>query len=393
MGCIYNRGTRAKPNFWIKWTGRDGRPKYQKIGPDRALAKNVLAKKEHELTAKKHGLELEPGTPVPTFDAAADAFLERRKAVGVDGQPMVRSWREDRSRLKQHLRGRLGRLHLDEITDDRVRKLIGELRSTLKPQSIRNCLTIVSRIFNDQPRALRLTNPVAALDRYDRKSIGAGWDPKKTPWLRTEQVRAVYLALPELAPKSPWRAMFALGTFAGLRTGEVVALEWNDLDFAARNIHVQRSVEGPLKDNEGRFVPMAETLADVISKWRKLAPEELEQLFVPTGRGGRKGAGKRYVKAQSLSAVLRDALVAANVPEKLRAMRWYEATRHSFASRWVTEGGSLHKLAAILGHSTTEVTRRYAHLEPGAFTERERALVDVSLAPTKILPLSAPLGA
>ena len=116
-------------------------------------------------------------------------------------------------------------MHLDEITDDRVRKLIGELSSKLKPHSIRNCLNIVSRIFNDQPRALRLTNPVAALDRYDRKSIGAGWDPKKTPWLRTEQVRAVYLALPELAPKAPWRAMFALGTFAGLRTGEVVALE------------------------------------------------------------------------------------------------------------------------------------------------------------------------
>ena len=37
------------------------------------------------------------------------------------------------------------------------------------------------------------------------------------------------------------------------------------------------------------------------------------------------------------------------------------------------------KLASILGHSTTEVTLRYAHLEPGAFTERERILVDVDL--------------
>jgi hypothetical protein len=33
---------------------------------------------------------------------------------------------------------------------------------------------------------------------------------------------------------------------------------------------------------------------------------------------------------------------------KAAAMRWYEATRHSFASRYVQAGGSLMKLAAIL---------------------------------------------
>src|SRR4051812_41534422 len=46
-------------------------------------------------------------------------------------------------------------------------------------------------------------------------------------------------------------------------------------------------------------------------------------------------------------------------------MRWYAATRHSFASRYVTAGGSLMKLAQILGHSSVEVSLRYAHLRPG----------------------------
>jgi len=53
MGCVYNRGTRAKPNFWIKWIGRDGEAKYQKIGPDRALALAVVKKKEAEMVAKR----------------------------------------------------------------------------------------------------------------------------------------------------------------------------------------------------------------------------------------------------------------------------------------------------------------------------------------------------
>ena len=68
----------------------------------------------------------------------------------------------------------------------------------------------------------------------------------------------------------------------------------------------------------------------------------------------------------SESAVLKAALAAAKAP----AMRWYEATRHSFASRYVQAGGSLMKLAAILGHSATEVTLRYAHLQPATSPTR-----------------------
>jgi len=46
---------------------------------------------------------------------------------------------------------------------------------------------------------------------------------------------------------------------------------------------------------------------------------------------------------------------------------------------FVMNGGSLMKLASILGHSATEVTLRYAHLAPGNFTEHKRGLVDVQL--------------
>jgi integrase len=279
-----------------------------------------------------------------------------------------------------------------------MRQLIDALRLKLKPQTIRNCLAIVSRVYNEQPRALKLDNPVAGLDRADRDSIGPAWDPKATPWLKPDQVRAVYLAMPQIARESPWRVMFAVGTFAGLRTGEVIALEWSDLDFDARTIHVRRSVDGPLKDDESRIAPLPDSLASVMTEWRRLAPVGAEQVFAPSGHGGKRRAdGRAYVKEHTLGKVLRAALADVNAEAKkseprLPAMRWYEATRHSFASRYVQAGGSLMKLAAILGHSATEVTLRYAHLQPGNFTEQERALVDVQLAPAKVLPISGRAG-
>jgi integrase len=395
MASIYNRGTRAKPNWWVGWIDRNGQRRAQKVGPDRALAVQVGAKIEADKVAKQFDVPTGPPPPVPTFGAAADAFIARRSALDVDGKPMRRSWKDDRARLDKYLRPPFGRKHLDEIREGDLRQLIDALRLKLKPQSIRNCLAIVSRIYNEQPRALRLDNPVAGLDRADRDSIGPAWDPKATPWLKAEQVRAVYLALPEMDRNAPWRAMFAVGTFAGLRTGEVIALEWADLDFDARTIHVRRSVEGPLKDDESRIAPLPDALATVLTEWRKVAPVGAAQVFEPSGHGGKlRKDGKAYVKPHTLGKAFRTALAKVSADrvdahvEPLPAMRWYEATRHSFASRYVQAGGSLMKVAAILGHSATEVTLRYAHLQPGNFTEQERALVDVQLAPAKILPVA-----
>ena len=43
--------------------------------------------------------------------------------------------------------------------------------------------------------------------------------------------------------------------------------------------------------------------------------------------------------------------------------------RHTFASHWVMRGGDLFKLQKILGHSSIEITLRYAHLAPHAFAD------------------------
>jgi integrase len=174
-----------------------------------------------------------------------------------------------------------------------------------------------------------------------------------------------------------------------------IRLEWSDLDFDARTIHVRRSVDGPLKDDDSRIAPLPDTLAAVLTEWRKLAPVGAAHVFEPTGHGGNlRKDGKAYVKEHTLGKALRAAMAGVNAErtqtrlEAIPAVKWCEATRHSFASRYVQAGGSLMKLAAILGHSATEVTLRYAHLQPGNFTEQERAFVDVQLAPSKVLPMA-----
>ncbi len=54
-------------------------------------------------------------------------------------------------------------------------------------------------------------------------------------------MRRIYLYLPE-----PVNVAFAIGALAGLRTGEVLALRWAQVDLETRRIHVRESLKGPL---------------------------------------------------------------------------------------------------------------------------------------------------
>jgi integrase len=392
MGCVYNRGTRALPNYWINWR-EHGKNRYQRIGEDKALAKSTLQQIEAGIQKKKlsrrYGIETEAPPDVPLFGKAADKWIELRSAIGPDGQPSIRSWRDDQTRVNLHLRPRFGQRPLDEITVDDVKALIEALRPTHKAQTIRNVLHTLSRLYEDQAKALRLTNPVRQLERSDRRRIGEGWDPKATPWLQSdEQVRRVYLGFPEINPTAPWRPMFATGVFAGLRPGEIRSLQWSDVDFAARLIHVQRSDGGPCKDGESRAVPLSPALASVLLEWKEACPPPADAPGAPcfpcAGHHGRR------VCKDSMLAALDGAYSqanAANGEAKLPRLTWYQSTRHSYGGRFVSAGGSLEKLRVILGHSTTEVTLRYGHLVKGQFSEAERELADVQLQPGKVLPL------
>src|SRR5712664_619442 len=128
MASVFNRGTRAKPNWWVGWIDRSGKHRQQKVGPDRGLAVQVKAKIESDLAAKhverRFAVDTEAPPPAPLFNAAADDWIDMRSTLGADGRPAFRAWRDDQTRLKQHLRPKFGDRHLDEITVDDVRAII-----------------------------------------------------------------------------------------------------------------------------------------------------------------------------------------------------------------------------------------------------------------------------
>ncbi len=272
MACIHNKGTRARPNWYVKWRDPAGHQRNRRIGEDRELALRVARKVESELVEGRYGVERHEPVQYPTFSAAAEKWIERRRTPDSEGRPMVRSWKADRTRLRRYIVPFVGAKTLDELQSPGwVKAFIEHVRPKIAAQTIRNCLNVIGRLFQDAIEdGLPLSNPVRLLDRATRRKVGPKWDPTKARFLDTkEDIRAVYLALPEMSPSAPWRPMFAVGAFAGLRPSEIRGLEWADIDFENQLIHVSRTPTGPIKDDECRSVPLLDTLEPVLNEWRR----------------------------------------------------------------------------------------------------------------------------
>jgi integrase len=366
-GTITKSGKRWGVRFYV-----NGRRRH-KTYATRELAEQVLAKIVSETAVDDAGLNRDYSKS-PNLEALAAAWLERRKMTH-------RSARDDRCRWKLHLGPAFGRMRPHEVDAAKLRRFIeNKLAAGLNPTTVGHCIRLFSTLLTDlREQGYVGSNPVATLTRATRRLYRSNYDVASTPFLsRQEDIERLYRALPE-----PHSVIFAVGVLAGLRVGEILGLDWADVDLEGRRIRIhQQAQNGRLtcvKDDEARLAPISTSLAPVLAQWR-LATGGVGPLFTPTHptRGGRPDIGRpaQFVRPCTVHKALAKALADCELPK----LTLYQATRHSFASQWVMNGGSLELLAKILGHSSTSTTEHYAHLAPDFFGANAHDMVRADLS-------------
>lgn len=152
---------------------------------------------------------------------------------------------------------------------------------------------------------------------------------------------------------SLWKDMIWVAVHTGLRFGELVALEWVDIDFERRQVTVERNevggIVGTPKNGKTRHIPMTDKVYEVL--WRRRIPQG-RVFTLPDGRSVYHEAA-----ARALERACRQAR---------RARFGWHLFRHTFASHLVMRGVPLPAVQQLLGHSKIEMTMRYAHLAPNA---------------------------
>jgi integrase/recombinase XerC len=140
---------------------------------------------------------------------------------------------------------------------------------------------------------------------------------------------------------------------AGLRVGELVSLDRNDVDLASATLRVLG------KGGKERVLPFGSKAARALERWLAAAVElrgrgDIDALFLNM-RGGR--LTDRSVR-RILDRRLREAAVQARVSP--------HALRHSFATHLLGAGADLRAIQELLGHASLSTTQRYTHVSTEA---------------------------
>lgn len=163
------------------------------------------------------------------------------------------------------------------------------------------------------------------------------------PTFTPEQIKKIAVWKPKGFCPSRLHVLVLLMVDTGCRIGEAIGVRWADVDFD--NLLLKLHGKGA-KD---RLVPFSFELRRHLWRWRQV--NRWDYVFT-TAQG-------RHITHRN---TLRDVgLMCADLGIEAPA-RLLHAFRHTFAVNYIRRGGSVFHLQKVLGHSTLDMTRRYANL-------------------------------
>ena len=334
-------------------------------------------KEKHAKEAEKKFLEdlKKPAQGnVPILD---DWFFGRYWTEWVLGQPRgANSDGEQESKrliYNKHLKPFFGALRLDRIDVPLINTFRSQMRAKLKPngkkaiaeKTLNNILAVLST-------PLQYAEKVAILMRAPHVGV-AKVERAKIEFIEFEEVPVVVNAARE--DMHTWVVLAVLLAYeAGLRIGEIRALEWNTLDMRARSITVVQQVRtvgipwpagttpidedghkrgkyqyvdkmGPPKGRRRRTIPMSPALYELL---KDRVPRTG---FVVTAEAGKmitkemvRGADERVKKLAGLK----------------KSVSGWHIGRHTFATHAALLGVNQWFLQEWMGHVSPQETQRYA---------------------------------
>jgi integrase len=299
------------------------------------------------------------------------AFLAQVGARRKDGRG--RPWRENRavlnrqkpggiahkdSVLRVHLVPHLGQHRLDAIKNEDVQRLKHAMRDK-SAKTVNNVLTVLNTLLKKAvewdviervPCSIRLLKTaLGSVDFFDFEE---------------------YDDLLAAAKATDWRAhlIVLLGGQAGLRSGEIRALRWIDVNLEKRQLCVERGDwRGQVSTTKGgrlRYVPLTTALTDTLRANRHLRGPLV--LHRDDGRPLTENGVRGLVDRAARRAQLRQ-----KGPHMLR---------HTFCSHLAMKGVPVRAIQELAGHQHLSTTQRYMHLSPAAIEGAIRVLERSSVA-------------
>jgi integrase len=364
MGVKVREKVKGSGKWWV-FINHQGRRRSKKIGDKRAA--NAV-KRELEARLAKGDLGM---------------LRERCPSVAKYGREWLdsplREW-TDSTRSNHsgafglHIKPALGNKRLDEIKRKDVKALIAEVRNKgLSSARAQGVLAVLSGLFESAIEdEIVSANPCQNAGKHCGNETVVEISPLTAAEVQTMLENASKLPIDVYT-------FLLVAVRTGLRAGELLALEWSDIDFDNRFIEVSKSYSrntkkiGATKNKKTRKVDLTPAAAEAL---RKLQREKkvLGMRAVFSGPKGKRQDDRRV--AEKLKEI---------APRPLRL----HDLRHTYATLRIAKGDNILDVSRQLGHHKVAFTiDQYGHWIPGEHKPQVDELDNLHLAAPHTHPQS-----
>jgi len=298
------------------------------------LIQHSLRTKEHktaEHLKREKEIELERGqAKLPISKIIPDVFREYKEYARLKKTP--ETFKTDNQQLQKFFDFTKAH-YLRDIKTKTIQLYLQDLAGKKKkPKTINNYLIIIKAFLNYcKHQGYIYDNPADSI-----KKLKVPKDPPR--YFSRDEIKRLL----EASGKSHLYPLIQTALYTGMRIGEIIKLEWPQVDFQNKSIIIKGTTA---KSKKFRLIPIHDKLYSV------LHPLKQNTGYVFTYKG------KKYSKepSQAFSTILDKAEIED---------AGFHTLRHTFASWFLMSGGSIYELSKILGHASVETTQIYGHLAP-----------------------------
>ena len=262
--------------------------------------------------------------------------------------------------LQRHVFPKFGKRYMSDIKPVELEQLFNDLAMTLKTNTVNNVRTALSKVFSEAERLEVVANNPVRRTRKMRSQLDE--TPHRYPPLSSCEAKNL-IAVADVHWLQDYLRL-ALGL--GMRQGEILGLQWSDIDFVEGVLRVQRtisydsirqidgrtrytlSVKPPKTRNSRRDLKLPDGLLTML---RERLGDQLANEYAPQKYVFHCASGNPLA-ASSVRKQYRK-LIEEN---GLRYVRMHDL-RHSFATILLDQsGGNLSGVSRAMGHGSVSVT-------------------------------------
>lgn len=277
------------------------------------------------------------------------------------------SWIKENQQIKQIEQSDLGKIPIDEIEpediDEQKKK---NKKAKWSEDKQKRFIQKVKQITKDAAKRRTIKHDPGALV----KEVKTKKKKRRNPGIRNVAKMALKL---ENDKKTGYTTALYIAINTGLRRGEILGLQWRDVDLANRTIKIERQLDTkkelqpPKWDSTGEM-PMTETLFKWLEEWQRIL-----------WRGSKKEDGTEWNGFDPICTNKKGGYIDPNNFE--RWIRKYfvkvgwgkfdkdghyqghklHELRHYVASELLSTGADLETVRAIMRHKNITTTQQYLH--------------------------------